>query len=199
GDRDASLILSDMIQSYKVQESTALAEDVQRALVAELAAQGTAANDLGVKRGPFYVLVGAGMPCVLVEVAFLTHSEEGPRLAQSRYQDTISAGLLRGLRRFVENVRVAENLWAARRRHWNRCCPTRIGGSAPATSCRASRPVCFRNTRQGRRGGTSSSTTPRRWITCCAPCSRPPAAPTPNASRASINAAPSSRRAAMDA
>jgi N-acetylmuramoyl-L-alanine amidase len=109
-DRDASLILSDLIQSYKVQESAALAADVQRALVAELAAQRTPANDLGVKRGPFYVLVGAGMPCILVEVAFLTHPEEGPRLAQSATQDTIGEGLLRGIRRFVENVRVAENL-----------------------------------------------------------------------------------------
>jgi N-acetylmuramoyl-L-alanine amidase len=109
-DRDASLILSDLIQSYKVQESAAFAADVQHALVAELAAQRTPANDLGVKRGPFYVLVGAGMPCVLVEVAFITHPEEGPRLAQNAYQETISDGLLRGIRRFVDNIRVAENL-----------------------------------------------------------------------------------------
>jgi N-acetylmuramoyl-L-alanine amidase len=109
-DRDTSLILSDLIQSYKVEESAALAADVQHAVVAELAAQRTPAHDLGVKRGPFYVLVGAGMPCVLVEVAFLTNPEEGPRLAQNGYQDTIRDGLLRGIRRFVDNIRVAENL-----------------------------------------------------------------------------------------
>ena len=47
---------------------------------------------------------------LLVEVAFLTHPQEGARLAQSGYQDNISEGLLRGIRRFVENTRVAENL-----------------------------------------------------------------------------------------
>ena len=105
GDRDVALILSDLIQSYKIQESVSLAEDIQQALVGK-----TRANDLGVKRGPFYVLVGAGMPCVLVEVSFLTHREEGAQLAQAAYQDTLAEGLLRGIERFVENARVAGNL-----------------------------------------------------------------------------------------
>jgi len=105
GDRDVALILSDLIQSYKIQESVSLAEDIQQALVGK-----TRANDIGVKRGPFYVLVGAGMPCVLVEVSFLTHREEGALLAQAAYQDTLAEGLLRGIQRFVENARVAGNL-----------------------------------------------------------------------------------------
>lgn len=109
-ERDVALILSDLIQSYKIQESVLLAEQVQRDLVTTLDTHRTPANNLGVKRGPFYVLVGAGMPCVLVEVAFLTHPVEGGRLAQPDYQDTIAEGLLRGIRRFVENARAAENL-----------------------------------------------------------------------------------------
>ncbi len=107
---DVSLILSDLIQSYKIQESVALAEDIQRALVGALDAQGPRVANLGVKRGPFYVLVGAGMPCVLAEVSFLTHRQEGARLAQGAYQNTIAEGLLRGIQRFVENTHVAENL-----------------------------------------------------------------------------------------
>ena len=107
---DVSLILSDLIQSYKVEESVALAEQVQKAVVGDLGAHGWKINDLGVKRGPFYVLVGAGMPCVLVEVSFLTHPEEAARLAQPDYQQAIAAGLLRGIQRFVENTRVVENL-----------------------------------------------------------------------------------------
>ena len=42
-------------------------------------------EDLGVKRGPFYVLVGAFMPCVLVETSFLTHPVEGRRMADGRF------------------------------------------------------------------------------------------------------------------
>jgi N-acetylmuramoyl-L-alanine amidase len=109
-DHDVALILSDLIQSYKIQESVALAEQVQRALVASLDGRGSPVNNLGVKRGPFYVLVGAGMPCVLVEVSFLTNREEAARLADTTYQETIADGLLRGIRQFVENTRVAENL-----------------------------------------------------------------------------------------
>jgi N-acetylmuramoyl-L-alanine amidase len=108
--RDVSLILSDLIQSYKIEESVALAEQLQKAVVGDLGTHGWKVNNLGVKRGPFYVLVGAGMPCVLVEVSFLTHAQEGAHLAQPAYQQAIADGLLRGIQRFVENTRVAENL-----------------------------------------------------------------------------------------
>jgi N-acetylmuramoyl-L-alanine amidase len=109
-DHEASLILSDLIQSYKIEESVALAEQLQKSVVSGVGAHGWKVNDLGVKRGPFYVLVGAGMPCVLAEVSFLTHPDEGVRLAQPDYQQAIADGLLRGVQRFVENARMAENL-----------------------------------------------------------------------------------------
>jgi N-acetylmuramoyl-L-alanine amidase len=109
-DRDTRLILSSLIQNYKVEESTTLAGQVQEHLVASLKGGGGTPRNLGVKRGPFYVLVGAGMPCVLVEVSFLTHPEEGRLLAQGWYQEAIANGLLRGIRRFAENAREARNL-----------------------------------------------------------------------------------------
>jgi N-acetylmuramoyl-L-alanine amidase len=109
-DRDAALILSDLIQNYKIQESVQLAEALQHGIGAALAAHGTPAADLGVKRGPFYVLVGAGMPCALAEVSFLTNPREGEHLAQPAYQESIAEGLLRGIERFVENSRAAQNL-----------------------------------------------------------------------------------------
>jgi N-acetylmuramoyl-L-alanine amidase len=110
GDGDTALILSDLIQSYKVQESVVLAEDIQRALVNTLEARSSRVGDLGVKRGPFYVLVGAGMPCVLAEVSFLTNPGEGARLARPPYQDAVADGLLHGIQRFIDNTRVAGNL-----------------------------------------------------------------------------------------
>jgi N-acetylmuramoyl-L-alanine amidase len=112
GDRapEASVILSSLVQNYKIEESVELASAVQHGVVSALAAVGTPATDLGVKQGPFHVLVGAAMPCVLVEVSFLTHPVEGKRLGQVPYQDAIAAGLLRGIRRFVEETQVAGNL-----------------------------------------------------------------------------------------
>jgi N-acetylmuramoyl-L-alanine amidase len=109
-DRDTRMILSSLIQNYKVAESATLAQQMQTALLSALEGSGASPRDLGVKRGPFYVLVGAGMPCVLVEVSFLTHAEEGRLLGEDWYQRAIATGLLRGIRRFAENAREAQNL-----------------------------------------------------------------------------------------
>jgi N-acetylmuramoyl-L-alanine amidase len=56
--------------------------------------------NLGVKRGPFYVLVGAYMPCVLVETSFLNHRVEGRRLADPKYRSELARGLYAGIVRF---------------------------------------------------------------------------------------------------
>jgi N-acetylmuramoyl-L-alanine amidase len=107
---DASVILSALVQNDKIEESVELATAVQHGVVAELSSASTPVNDLGVKQGPFYVLVGAAMPCILVEVSFLTNAEEGRLLGRAAYQEAIAAGLLRGIRRFVEQTQVAGNL-----------------------------------------------------------------------------------------
>jgi N-acetylmuramoyl-L-alanine amidase len=109
-DRDVALLLSSLIQSYKVGESVAFAEDVQRNLVDTLQTRWPGVVDLGVKQGPFYVLVGAGMPCILVEASFLTHPEEGTRLAQPSYRRAVAEGILRGIRHFVDNHRGSQTL-----------------------------------------------------------------------------------------
>ncbi len=109
-DRDVALLLSALIQNYKVAESAALADGVQRALVQAVVSRRPQVIDLGVKQGPFYVLVGAGMPCILVEVSFLTHPEEGALLGQAAYRHTIAEGLLRGIRHFADNRRAAGSL-----------------------------------------------------------------------------------------
>jgi N-acetylmuramoyl-L-alanine amidase len=109
-DRDVALLLSSLIQNYKVPESAALADSVQRGVVGGLAARWPSVVDLGVKQGPFYVLVGAGMPCILVEVSFVTNPEEGARLGQAAYREAIAGGLLRGIRSFVDHHRVAGTL-----------------------------------------------------------------------------------------
>src|SRR5207249_1111888 len=78
-------ILSDLVQVGKMDESIALARAVQRAVVATTRSRYPYVTDLGVKRGPLYVLVGAYMPCVLVETSFLTHPMEGRWLARDDY------------------------------------------------------------------------------------------------------------------
>jgi N-acetylmuramoyl-L-alanine amidase len=67
-------------------------------------------RDLGVKRGPFYVLVGAYMPCVLVETSFLSHPVEGKRLATEDYQSELVEGLYLGIADFFGDARLAKTL-----------------------------------------------------------------------------------------
>jgi N-acetylmuramoyl-L-alanine amidase len=100
---DLALILSDLIQTGKSEESIALARALQRSLVNQARTHYPEARNLGVKKGPFYVLVGAHMPCVLVETAFLSHAIEGRRLGTSAYQETLAEGLFQGIARFLRD------------------------------------------------------------------------------------------------
>lgn len=53
--------------------------------------------DSGVREGPFWVLVGAQMPSVLVEVGYITHPIEGKRLFNSNYQKALALGIANGI------------------------------------------------------------------------------------------------------
>jgi N-acetylmuramoyl-L-alanine amidase len=107
---DLSYILSDLRQTYKVEESKQLAEQLQRSVVSRLQEGYTSVEDLGVKEGPFYVLVGAYMPCVLVEVSFLTNPIEGRRLATSGYRQALADGIYEGIHRYLSQTRLAKTL-----------------------------------------------------------------------------------------
>jgi N-acetylmuramoyl-L-alanine amidase len=107
---DLSYILSDLVQRGKLEDSIALSRQVHEGLLGRLRHANPDVVDLGVKEGPFYVLVGAYMPCVLVEVAFLTHPEEGRLLGTTAYQNAIVEGLLEGVRAYVAQVRRARTL-----------------------------------------------------------------------------------------
>ncbi len=91
---DLNYILSDMRQQYKANESVALASMIEAQTAADLdASTGLQVSALGAMRGPFYVLVGARMPAVLVECGFLSNREEAARLASAQYQQVLAQGI----------------------------------------------------------------------------------------------------------
>jgi N-acetylmuramoyl-L-alanine amidase len=110
GSSELRYILSDLVQVGKLEESATLAGAVQRSLVRRLRTEYPDVGDLGVKQGPFYVLVGAYMPCALVETSFLNHPAEGRRLAGPRYQQAVVEGLAAGVEAFLANARRAQTL-----------------------------------------------------------------------------------------
>lgn len=98
---DLEFILSDLIQTGKLDESISLAHYLQQDLISNVKKVYPEIKDLGVKKAPFYVLVGAHMPCVLVEVSFIDHQLEGRLLADKKYQKLIASALYEGIVRFL--------------------------------------------------------------------------------------------------
>jgi N-acetylmuramoyl-L-alanine amidase len=110
GEAGLSYLLSDLIQSGKEEDSMTLARHLQDAIITRAKDRYPAVRNLGVKKGPFYVLVGAHMPCVLVETAFITHHVEGKYLGKAEYQETLAEGLFLGIARFLRIGRMGKNL-----------------------------------------------------------------------------------------
>ena len=85
-------ILWDLAQSEFQQESSRLAESLQDNLERALRQPSR-----GVKQAPFYVLGGAAMPAVLVEIGFISNAHEEERLQDEGYRDRIARALAAGL------------------------------------------------------------------------------------------------------
>lgn len=97
-------ILFDLMANYKINDSARLADDVQKSLCDRVAKKYAGARNLGVKQGPFYVLVGATMPSILVEVAFISNEHEAELLGSQEYQETTASGILMGIRNYIKGL-----------------------------------------------------------------------------------------------
>ncbi len=91
------------INSHNIVASNKLAIDLQRGMLASLKKSYKNVKDGGVREGPFWVLVGAQMPSVLVEVGFISHPAEAKRLVNSKYQKKLALGLANGVERYFLN------------------------------------------------------------------------------------------------
>jgi N-acetylmuramoyl-L-alanine amidase len=107
---DLSYILSDLRQTYKVEESKLLAQGLVGSMAESARASFPGVQGLGAKEGPFYVLVGAYMPCVLVETSFLTHPVEGARLKTLAYREALADGIFQGIRSYLQQTSIARTL-----------------------------------------------------------------------------------------
>jgi N-acetylmuramoyl-L-alanine amidase len=94
---EVQLALADLATKLSARESRTLAAEVQRELVAGVGRKHPRTRDLGVKGSLFYVLLGARMPAVLVETAFLSNPEEGKLLSDAGFRRTAAASLARAI------------------------------------------------------------------------------------------------------
>jgi len=90
-------ILSDLMQNSKILESSRLARFVQSNIISGLRKDNYQVKDHGVKKAPFYVLIGAQMPAVLVEISFITNPMEAKRLRKDSFLNEIANQITAGI------------------------------------------------------------------------------------------------------
>ena len=86
-------IIKAIALNNKLDESRDLASMVQESMITRLRKSNKAIRNLGVKKAPFVVLIGAGMPSVLAEISFLTNRQEAQLLKTPAYKDRIAEAL----------------------------------------------------------------------------------------------------------
>jgi N-acetylmuramoyl-L-alanine amidase len=85
-------ILWDLAQSEFQQESSFMAGTVQDSMTRSLNLV-----NRGVKQAAFYVLGGAAMPAILIEIGFLTNPKEEKKLATPAYRESVARAIYAGL------------------------------------------------------------------------------------------------------
>ncbi len=101
---DLQAILLDLMQNAKINESSRLAGYVQNALHQHLQGRYSQIRNKGVKQAPFYVLLGAQMPAILVETSFISNERECRRLINPKYQEHICEGIVKGIEAYIRET-----------------------------------------------------------------------------------------------
>jgi N-acetylmuramoyl-L-alanine amidase len=97
-------VLFDLMANYKLNDSAHLANEVQKALHKKALTGYPTVKNLGVKQGPFYVLVGATMPSILVETAFVSNERDEQKLKDPGYQDLTAEGIVAGIKGYINSL-----------------------------------------------------------------------------------------------
>lgn len=98
-----NVLLNDIITGPKIILSNKLAIDVQNSMLEYTRSLYPKTRNGGVRSAPFWVLVGAQTPSVLVEVGYITHPYERQKLIQSSYQTMLAKGIVKGIGKYLKN------------------------------------------------------------------------------------------------
>jgi N-acetylmuramoyl-L-alanine amidase len=101
--KDLQGLVKAIALNSKIDESRDFATSVQEAMVRTVRGR-YPVQDRGVHTAPFYVLIGANMPSVLAEIAFVSNPEDEKHLKTPDYRDTIARSLLAGVRGYLESL-----------------------------------------------------------------------------------------------
>ncbi|HIP60065.1 MAG TPA: N-acetylmuramoyl-L-alanine amidase [Campylobacterales bacterium] len=95
--------LLSFLNTTKIVQSNKLAIDLQKGILTKVRKKHKDVRDGGVREAPFWVLVGAQMPAVLVEVGYITNPKEADRLFNPFYQKSLAEGMANGVNNYFIN------------------------------------------------------------------------------------------------
>ncbi len=104
---DLQTILSDLMKNAKINESSQLASLVQTTICHRLKKNYSRIKSKGVKQAPFYVLLGAEMPSILVETSFISNRQECKRLVDPNYQNHLATAIVNGVGKYIREKKHA--------------------------------------------------------------------------------------------
>lgn len=90
-------VFLESLNRSRITASHKLAIDIQAGLLQSARSKYKDINDSGVREGPFWVLVGAQMPSILVELGYISHPTESKRLYDKEYQQLLANGIANGV------------------------------------------------------------------------------------------------------
>ena len=96
-----NVILNAVLSGPKIELSNKLAIDIQTRILRNVRRKYKGVKDGGVRPAPFWVLVGAQMPSVLVEVGYITNPIERRRIFTADYQNRIAKGIVEGISNYL--------------------------------------------------------------------------------------------------
>jgi len=97
------VILDSVLAGPKIVQSNKLAIDVHKQMLKSVRRRYTKVKDGGVRHAPFWVLVGASLPSILVEVGYISNPIERQRLFMADYQALLAKGIAKGVDNYLRN------------------------------------------------------------------------------------------------
>jgi N-acetylmuramoyl-L-alanine amidase len=102
--KDLQNLVKAITLNSKIDESRDFAASVQESLIQSLRPVSSDISDRGVRTAPFYVLIGANMPSILAEIAFVSNPQEERLLRTGEHRERIARSLLEGVRAYLESL-----------------------------------------------------------------------------------------------
>jgi N-acetylmuramoyl-L-alanine amidase len=104
---DTQKIVMDLVHSFKIAESRDLAKVVQNNTIGNLRKHYKSVRDNGARSAPFFVLIGAKMPAILIEIGYTSNAMEAKRLKSEAYLNRVADGIVEGIEAYKQDIRTA--------------------------------------------------------------------------------------------